>query len=147
MQNEATSIDIASPATTVFAYVADFTNDPEWRSEVSDSRRAGGSLDEVGATYEQTLDVAGREIHTTFAVTELVPPHVVSFEGGSGPVDVGGSIVLTPVADDETRLTFQHHMSGPWWFRVLAPWLARRRSRGIDRDLEQLKRHLESATA
>ncbi|MEM9566161.1 MAG: SRPBCC family protein, partial [Actinomycetota bacterium] len=136
-------VDVVRPTAAVFAYVADFTNDPTWRAEVVTSTRTAGDSAEVGARYEQTLRVAGRTIDTSFVVTEYVPDAVIGFEGSSGPIDVQGSLVFVSLGEERTRVLFEHHMAGPIWFRAVEPWLAARRRRGIRRDLDALRRLLE----
>ncbi len=143
METRTTSVDVARPVSAVFAYVADFTNDPDWRTEVETSTRTAGEAAEVGARYEQTLRVAGRTIDTSFVVTECVTAAVIGFERSSGPIEVQGSLVFVSLGDDRTRVLFEHHMAGPIWFRAIEPWLAARRRRGIRRDLDELRRILE----
>ena len=144
MELRTSAVDIGRPATAVCAVVFDFTNDPQWRTEVMKSSCVQRSAGEVGARYEQTLQVAGRQVETSFTVTELVPDALVGFAGTSGPLRIEGSLVLVALDSDRTRLYFSHHMAGPMWFRVVGRWLARRRRRGIERDLDQLRRLLEA---
>ena len=141
---DAATVDIGRASELVFDYVADFTNDPEWRSEVVSITRTSGEVTDLGATYEQELQLAGRRLQTSFRVTEHRPPQLVSFEGGAGPVRVFGSILLSALGNDTTRVHFEHRMTGPWWFRVVEPVLARRRRAGIARDLDELRRILEA---
>ncbi|MEM9653597.1 MAG: SRPBCC family protein [Actinomycetota bacterium] len=132
------------PAGDVFDYAADFGNDSLWRSEVLTSELVAGEPYKVGARYDQTMDILGRRIRTSFEVVESVPGHVLGFAGSSGPVTVTGSLVFVPIDDHTTRLLFGHRMRGPAWFTAINPILARRRRRGIRRDLDRLSRHLET---
>ncbi|MEM9611452.1 MAG: SRPBCC family protein [Actinomycetota bacterium] len=140
-------VDVARPVAEVFPFAADFRNDPTWRTEVVTSELVAGEPPGVGARYDQVLTVLGREIHTSFEVVECVPGRILGFAGSSGPLDVAGSLVFVPTSDRTTRLLFGHRMSGPLWFAAVEPWLARRRRRGIGRDLDRLRRHLEGVAA
>jgi hypothetical protein len=71
---------VPAPTAQAFAYVADFTNTPEWDPMIeAASRRDAGPL-RVGSAFEVALRVGSRVIPLTYTITELRPDERVVLE-------------------------------------------------------------------
>jgi uncharacterized protein YndB with AHSA1/START domain len=98
------TITLAKPIEDVFAFVADGTTAPRWRSGVLDIEKASG--DGVGAVYRQGVKgPGGRRIAADYRVTAWEPPTHLAFQAIAGPVRPNGDYRLERTGDG-TRLTF-----------------------------------------
>ena len=105
------SITIRRPVDAVFAFVADGTNGPKWRSGVLDVELLSGRG--TGARYRQGVKgPGGRRIAADYEVTAEEPNRRIAFRAAAGPVrptgefrfeDLGGETRLTFSLDDELR--------------------------------------------
>jgi uncharacterized protein YndB with AHSA1/START domain len=137
------SVTINRPREDVFAYLADGTNDLEWRPGVLDIARVKGDGSGVGAIYRQGVKGPfGRRVAADYEVVDWEPPERIGFRTVAGPVRPKGSYELIE-AEGATKLTMT--------LRCSPSGLARLMKAGIRRSMESevaalanLKRVLES---
>ncbi|MBB5854970.1 SRPBCC family protein [Amycolatopsis umgeniensis] len=80
------------PIDEVYAYLADFTNQPEWRFDVISCSLAAGTGGEPGAKYQQRVKPRGKEIGSEVELTRADEPTEVAFRTlDRGPVTVSGA--------------------------------------------------------
>src|SRR5207302_613122 len=85
---------IAVPITEVFAYIADGTNNPQWRPGVMDITPPEDGPDE-GAVYGQGLrGPKGQRIDGDYRITDYQPPNRLAFEVIAGPARPTGAFGL-----------------------------------------------------
>lgn len=137
------SVLIDRPIEAVFAYAADYRNDPEWRSEVREMRYVSDETVGVGTHEIETSALWGRRVVTETEITAYEPNSRVSFDYVSGPYRVRGSRSFEPV-DRGTRFTIalESQATGPV-DRLLAPVLGPMYQRHLDRCVARLKAILE----
>ena len=75
---------IDRPVEEVFAYLADFSNVPEWNYAIEETRQVSPGPVGVGAEYRQTRSLP-RPSEETFVVIEYEPNQKLAIEGGLGP--------------------------------------------------------------
>lgn len=123
MPEASNTVEIARPPADVFAFLADGTNDRQWRTGVLDvSRRSGEGQ---GAIYEQGVKGPfGRRIPADYEITAYEPDRRIAFRAIAGPVRPEGSYVLEP-AGDGTRVTFTLRSAPGGLARLLTPAVAR----------------------
>ena len=134
------SIEIAKPSDDVFAFVAEFENNPKWQGGMrsctwtSDARRV------VDATYVQEARFLGRKIDTHFRVTELDPGRRISIEStvSTFPIQVTRSV--EPLGRDRCRVT-AHIRGQPTGILKLFSGMVKK---NVRKDYETLKALLES---
>lgn len=80
------NVEIARPISQVFAFLADGTNNPEWRPEVMDIKLASGSSGAQGAVYAQGAKGPFGRIASDYEITEIVPNSLIAFRVVAGPV-------------------------------------------------------------
>jgi uncharacterized membrane protein len=140
------SLVIHCPVEDVFAYMADMSHDPHWRSGVIAMRPVSGPFQEFGSRHVEVRRVPGRVIETPAEITAFEPNRRISFQRASGPVRPRGTYLYESTADG-TRVTFilEVPLLGMW--RLAAPvvtvitWLIVRMSR---KDFAKLRSLLES---
>ena len=81
---------IRRPAADVFDYIADMSNNTTWQKGMQSCVWTSEPPLRLGSTYDQTARFLGREIVSSFEVTELVPGELIRIEttSGSMPIDV-----------------------------------------------------------
>ncbi len=96
---------VSRPIAEVFAFLADGTNNPKWRTGVVDIRLVSGSG--LGAEYEQSMrGPGGRTIRGDYRLIRFDQPQRLDFEVTTGPARPVGSFLLRSLSDDSTDVTF-----------------------------------------
>lgn len=135
---------IDRPAADVFEYVADMSNNPEWQKGMESCVWTSDGPIRVGSTYDQVAKFLGREIRTSFEVTEFEPDKLIRIESRSGPMPLDIRRVVTPLGDDrcEVVATIRGDSSGV--FRIADPIMKVMVNRSVQADYRRLKARLES---
>jgi len=98
-------VTVDGPVAEVFAFLADGTNNPSWRPEVTRISQVGGSG--VGAQFAQTMrGPGGRSIAGDYRITRFDEPSRLDFEVTAGPARPTGSFVLRETGSGSTEVTF-----------------------------------------
>ena len=138
------SVLVNRPIDAVFAYVADYRNDPEWRPEVREMRYLSDDRVGAGTRALETSVLWGRRVVTESVITVYEPNRRVDFDYVSGPFRVRGSRRFEPV-DGRTMVTSELE-----WYptrrlaRLVAPVMGRSYQRTLDRYLALLRTILEA---
>ena len=139
------TVDVDRPPEEVFAYVADFENNPAWQSGVETARfTADGPLG-VGSTYVQEAGFLGRRIESTFEVTAFEPGTMVRIESVAGTFPIQVTRRVDPI-EGGSRVTATVEGEPDGVFRLAAPLVTPLMRRRIEGDYRRLKALLESAT-
>jgi uncharacterized membrane protein len=92
MKKVQTNVSTRRPAQEVYDYLADFSNQPEWRYDVLESELVEGETGRVGALYRQRVHQGRRESEIKAKLTQADAPRTVAFRTvDSGPVEVSGA--------------------------------------------------------
>lgn len=136
------TVTIRRPAEDVFAFVADGTTGPRWRSGVEDIALVSGSG--LGAKYRQAMrGPGGRRIEADYEIVGYEPPRHLAFQVVAGPVRPHGDYRFEPTPEG-TRVTFSLGVELSGIKRlVLARSVQREMDSGVQ-SLERLKELLES---
>ncbi len=122
MPEATNTVKIARPPADVFAFLADGTNDPQWRSGVVDVRLRSGSG--AGAVYEQGVrGPFGRRVPADYEITAYEPNRRIGFRAIAGPVRPEGSYDLEPV-EGGTRVTFSLRCTPSGLAKLMTPMVA-----------------------
>jgi hypothetical protein len=114
------AIEIARPAADVFAFIAEFANDPRWRANVVEMQPLGEATAPGGAWSRQReirTVPGGRRVATDAVITLFEPPSCLEVQRASGPVRPQARYELTALAADRTRLelTLEVGLAGVTW--------------------------------
>lgn len=132
------SIEIERPADEVFAYVADFENNPRWQGGMVACQWTSDERMVEGATYQQEARFFGRPIHTHFRVTAVETGRSISIESTQSTFPIQVTRTVEPTAHG-CRVT-AHIRGQPTGVLRLFSGLVRR---SVARDYAALKRLLE----
>ena len=136
------SIDIECPADRVFAYVADFENNPQWQGGMRACRWTSDEPMAVGSTYVQEARFLGRRIDTHFKVTAVEPGRSISIESTQSTFPIQVTRSVEPLTDDRCRVT-AHVRGQPKGILKLFSSMVKK---SIVKDYAALKAHLETGS-
>ncbi len=137
---------IQRPAHNVFAFVANYENDPQWRSEVRSMRNIPAAPIGLGTETVEISQVLRQHLETTAVITEWVPSRKVVSKTIAGRVPVVATRLVEP-AGTGAAVTYrlEGDERGVFVFRLVRPLLERWYQRKVEGYLQTLKRLLEAA--
>ena len=139
------SLDIAAPPTTVFDFVADFTNMPRWYSAVRRVERVDNASG-PGTRYEVHRQLPNGAAHNLVGIDSYEPGREVTFRSLSGPTPFVYRYLVEP-NNSVSRLTLEGTISGGGLTgpaALVGPLAERLFSLGMRHNLGLLKEILES---
>ena len=127
----------------VFDFLADMSNNPRWQKGMQECRWTSDPPLQLGSTYDQVARFLGREIVSSFVVTEFASGHRIRIQTTSGtmPIDVMREVVA--VADGRSSVSATVTGDPTGVFRLAAPLMRLMVSRSVRRDYRRLKELLE----
>jgi carbon monoxide dehydrogenase subunit G len=93
------SITVSGSAQDVFAYVADFANTAEWDPGIVSAERVGSGPIGEGSAFDLVARFKGRDLETTYRITEYEAPSRVVLVGGTNNFTSTDIITVTPATD------------------------------------------------
>jgi carbon monoxide dehydrogenase subunit G len=99
------AIEIARPADEVFAFLADFENNPRWQGGMRSCTWTSREKQVVGSTYVQEARFLGRRIDTHFRVTEYEPGRKISIESTKSTFPIQVTRKVEPLGEGRCRVT------------------------------------------
>jgi uncharacterized protein YndB with AHSA1/START domain len=136
------TLEIDRPVGEVFDYLTDVSRLPEWQAS-AETAELEGTLAE-GARIREVRTFMGRRASSTLEVTEYDPPRRFSLHVVEGPIEYAVEHALEAV-DDRTRITFVGRGETRRVPRLMHGAVRRAVERQFVKDLETLKRTLESS--
>jgi uncharacterized membrane protein len=136
------SITIDRPVNTVFNFIADGTNNPLWRSSVTDIERVPGKPTGLGAVFKQGLKGPGGRIDGDYEIVEYQPDQLIRFQVIAGPARPTGTYKFEAVGSS-TRVTFILHFEPKGLAKLMDPMITSSMKSEIAM-LSNLKAYLES---
>jgi uncharacterized membrane protein len=139
-----TEIEIARPRAEVAAYASDPDTAPIWYENIetvewrSPPPAVQGSRIAFGARF------LGRRLAYTYEIVELEPGERLVMRTAEGPFPMETTYTWSDAPGGSTRMTLRNRGEPAGFARVGAPMMARAMRRANRKDLEQLKRLLES---
>lgn len=130
---------IARPASEVYRYVMDVSNDKHWREGVDESGfRSGDSFSPGSIGYTR----AG-EVEVQWKILSHQPGESVDWELLSGPIKGYGGYRFQPIGNG-TQFTLVSDVKPSGLYRLLGPLFRRTGQRRNQSDVERLRDILES---
>jgi Polyketide cyclase / dehydrase and lipid transport len=138
------SVEINRPASEVWAYVADYGNDPSWRAAVTQMRPSVPGPAQVGVTTHERLRLLGMTFRTDAIIDRVETGRLLAWRAHDGTKRLQGSRLVEPTGPASSRFTevVEGHLLG--LSRPLGPlatWLLQRQATA---DLRRLKHLLEA---
>ena len=143
MVDVVTEIEIARPREEVAAFAADPDTAPRWYRNIESVAWETTPPLAVGSRMVFMARFLGRRLSYTYEVREIVPTERLVMSTAEGPFAMETTYTWAD-APDGTRMTLRNRGEPAGFARVGAPMMARSMRRANRKDLEQLKRLLES---
>jgi hypothetical protein len=139
------SVNIDRPASQVWAYVADYGNDPSWRAGVTQMRPSQPGPAQEGITTHELLRLLGMTFRTDATIDQVEPGHRLRWRAHDRQKHLEGSRLVEAIGPASCRFTevVEGRLLGP--SRVLEPLVACLLQRQATTDLGRLKQ-LETST-
>jgi uncharacterized membrane protein len=139
---------IDRPAPAVWAVLADYARDPEWRQGVETMAPSSSGPVEVGTTTAEVLRFGGRTYRSGGEVTSVEPGTAFTWRTTPGAdADADGRRRVRAIDARSTSVTLEVTVRTHGIERALQPVLVRLLRRGMRSDLERLAALVERDTA
>ena len=139
-----TATRINRPVDDVFAFVADGRNAARWNSAVKSVEKLSEGPAGVGATYFMVRDLPGRRAENKIEVTEYIPNERYAIRTTSGPTPFTYRYLFDAVDDGSATRIVLDAEADLGLANVLGPLASVAVRRGVDENLQTLKRLLEA---
>jgi carbon monoxide dehydrogenase subunit G len=146
MINFSTTIHIERPQQEIFDFMADPTNDTEWRDSAVSSEWVGEGPAGVGSKLKSVDRLLGRKIESTSEVTVWDPPRQYGQKSIGGPVPFALTVTLDP-AGSGTQVTIEGQAEIGGFFKLAEGLAGKQLKKQIETDFAGLKRVLEAGQA
>jgi uncharacterized protein YndB with AHSA1/START domain len=138
-----TSIHISRPIEEVFAYVSDPLKFDRWNAAGVALRKLRGRETELGSTYATERELPSGRVQNELAVVAHEPPTEFGIHTTSGPTPFDYRYRFS-TADSETIVHLDAVVELDGAAALLGPLAGRAVKRGVDRNLDELKRLFET---
>lgn len=139
---------IARAAGEVFAFFADASNNPRWQDGMISCEWRSDPPIGIGSTYAQKARFMGRDVVSTFQVTQFEEGRLIAIETieSTFPIQVVRTVEST--GENTCRVT-AHITGGPekGFTKLIEPLIGRSARKSVDRDYDRLVQLLESASS
>jgi hypothetical protein len=139
-------IEIRRKPVEVFELLGDPTRDAEWAGPVVAVEALTPGPTGVGSRFRQTSRTLGIHFPMLLEVIEYAPNRRIALKSVGGTVAYRGDRRFYPT-DIGTRVTFIGNLRLPRALRLVEPLAVRLSGGQVDRDLEAVKRRLETTSA
>jgi uncharacterized protein YndB with AHSA1/START domain len=129
----------------VAAYAADPTNAPEWYANIESVQWRTPPPAAVGSRMEFVAHFLGRRLAYTYEVVDLVPGERLVMRTAQGPFPMETTYTWRP-HEGGTLMTLRNRGDPAGFARIAAPALAAAMRRANGKDLEALRRVIETRT-
>lgn len=139
-----TSIEILRRRAEVAAFVSDPDNATAWYQNIKSVEWQTPRPLTVGSRVSFVAHFLGRGLAYTYEVLDLVPGSLLVMSTQEGPFPMETSYSWEETDSDATRMTLRNRGEPTGFSKVAAPALAQAMRRANRKDLERLKKILES---
>ena len=143
----AETIHIARPAPTVWAVIADYDRDTEWRAGLSEMTPDPGGPPREGTRVHEVLRTGGRTYVTDTVVSDVEEGVSYRFSGSGTSGEVAGRRTVLPLDHARSSFTYEIDLTLRGANRLVQPLVARILRVGLRKDLTNLRRLVEASDA
>lgn len=139
-----TEIVIDLPLERVAGYASDPSNAPEWYANIDSVEWKSPPSVAVGSSVAFVARFLGRRLEYTYEIVEFHPGERLVMRTQEGPFPMETTYTWTAVDDRSTRMTLRNRGEPSGFARITAGAMQRAMRRANTKDLQNLKRILES---
>lgn len=136
---------ISRPTDEVAEFFFDASNNPKWQKGMASCEWVSEPPIRVGSTYEQLARFMGRDVRSTFVVTDFEPGRSIRIETIESTFPIQVERRVEPIDESSSRVTAEI-TGGPegGLMKMLSPLMAGRAQKSVDNDYDRLVQLLES---
>jgi uncharacterized membrane protein len=136
---------IGRPTEEVFGFFSDASNNPKWQEGMASCEWTSDPPIGAGSTYEQRARFMGRDVISTFVVTDFEPGRRIVIETTESTFPIRVERTVRPL-DDASCEVSALITGGPdgGILKLVAPLMRRRAQKSVDADYDRLVQLLES---
>ena len=139
-----TAVTIARPVDVVAGYAADPSHAPEWYVNIESVDWETEAPARLGTRVRFVARFLGRRLTYTYEITELVPGVQLRMRTAEGPFPMETTYTWTAAGAAATRMTLRNRGEPAGFSKLVAPFVSAAMRRANIKDLDRLRRHLES---
>jgi uncharacterized membrane protein len=144
MVDVTTEIIIHKPIHIVATYAANPDNAPEWYVNIKSVEWKTAKMLGVGSEVAFTANFLGRKLSYTYGIVEFMPEKKLMMRTTQGPFPMETTYTWDALNDQTTKMTL-HNAGQPKGFsKLFVPFIAKAMKRANLKDLQNLKRIIES---
>ena len=140
-----TEIVIDRPVEVVAVYAADPTNAPAWYANIDSVHWKSTASVAVGSAVGFVARFLGRRLEYTYEIVDLVPDERLVMRTQQGPFPMETTYTWSAVDDRSTLMTLRNRGEPAGFARITAGAMQRAMRRANTKDLQNLRRILETA--
>ena len=114
------------PIGTVFAYLADFSNAPEWDPGTTSSEPRTGLGPRVGQMYDLVVTWGSRTLDMTYEITALEVDRHIVLEGTGSTTKAVDTMTFSPNVDGGTIVTYEADIRLRGLLKLAEPFLGKK---------------------
>jgi uncharacterized protein YndB with AHSA1/START domain len=145
MINVDASTVIKRPVAEVFAFVANFENQPKWAMNFLEAKQTSVGPIGVGTTFRCVMKVPGQKAVSQLVITEFEPNRKIAFRGDQPAQAKPVGSMLFESVEGGTKVSSLPRPEMGGIFKLLEPLMAGMIRKSNEKHLQNLKRLLESA--
>lgn len=119
-------ITTEAPIEDVFAYLADFSNAPEWDPGTASSTPRDGGPPHVGEVYDLVVTWGSRSLDMQYEIVELEAPRLIKLVGEGSTTKAIDTMTLTEPADGGTAVHYEADIRLKGLLRFVEPLLGKK---------------------
>lgn len=117
------TITTEAPIDEVFAYMADFSNGPEWDPGRESSVARGDGGPSLGQVYDVMVLWGDRKLPMVYEVTAFKPNHMITLTGDGSTTHAIDTLEFAEVPDGGTAVTYTADIRLKGLLRAAEPFL------------------------